>query len=687
MDAALKRAIEFQRQGDLNAAIDVLEKSIRAGSKLPQSHYFLGVILENIGQLEQAEERLKQAVHLGPKHTEIWFSYGNILNKRDKVMEAMEAYEHCIGINPKHVQAWVNLALLAQRTDQMWKAVECSKKAVDLAPEEKKAWLAYIGSLGYARCFPEAEKAADEAEKHFPEDFEILHMKGNVITASGRVDEGYAVYLKALECNPNAPKVLNSIGSYISHNRNGLDAVPYHRKALEIDPKSAENQHGLGSAYLKAGYPGDAIQFYLKALQSGYKNADVLEGLLLSAHYLDSANNREILDLHLRWEEQYAQKFYPAEHPKLSAEVKAGKCPIRMGFLSPDFRNHSVTRFMTALLKHTDASGMEVFCYSDVKQVSDYSKSLERMGGNWFYSYTLTDTDLAERIRSDRMDVLVDLAGHTGNNRLFVFARHPAPVQISWLGYPNTTGLKTVAYRLSDAIADPVGIADELSTEKIIRMKGGFHCFEPPMNLPEVVSAPVLRDGYLTFGSFNNQAKINMLTVRRWVKLLQAIPDSKLILKNHQLGDERNKQHWARIFENEGIFAERIRFIGYCKELKDHYRTYEQIDIGLDTFPYNGTTTTCEALWMGVPVLTVRGDSQRARTGASLLTHTGLDDWIAENEEEWVAKALYWNENRALLNQIRLELRPRVEASPIGDAAGFAEKFYATIRDLVRPSA
>ena len=683
MDAALKRAIEYQRQGDLDAAIRVLKKAVHAGSKEPNVYFFLGIILENTDRIEEAEGHLARAVRLGPGMGDIWFSYGNVLNRLSKHEASMQAFEQCVQADPKNVPGWVNLALVAQRIDRFPRAVECSRKAIELAPGEKKAWLAYIGSLGYARRFGEAEAAALEAEKHFPGDFEVLHMKGNVITASGRVDDGYQIYLKALELKPDSVKVLNSIGHYLSQNRNALDALPYHQKALEIAPDSAETLHGLGTAYLKAGYPGDAVQFFLKALQSGDASPDVYEGLLLSAHYLDNADEREIYQLHLQWEEQHARRFYPQETLELDEEVASGKRPIRLGFVSPDFRNHSVTRFMTALLRNAASSGIEVYCYSDVKRESDYTRKLEQMGGNWIYSYTMTDDDLAGRIRGDGIDVLVDLAGHTGNNRLFVFARKPAPIQASWLGYPNTTGLKTVKYRISDPVADPEGLADELSTEKLIRLPGGFHCFEPPVNLPEIKPAPVLNNDFLTFGSFNNQSKINGLTIRRWAVLLKAIPDARLILKNHQLSDPRNRDHWVRFLEQEGIARERIQLIGYCLDLTEHYGTYERVDIGLDTFPYNGTTTTCEALWMGVPVLTIAGGTQRALTGTSLLTHAGLSEWVARDEEEWVKKARYWDENREALNTLRLGLRNKAQASPIGDTTAFATKFYDTIRGLV----
>jgi protein O-GlcNAc transferase len=377
----------------------------------------------------------------------------------------------------------------------------------------------------------------------------------------------------------------------------------------------------------------------------------------------------------------HAKPFYPTQIRFNGAVNKR----LRVGFLSPDFRNHSVARFMTVLLRHWNPTedGCEVVCYSDVKEKAEASLRLEALGeATWVYCYRLSDGNLAERIRRDGIDVLIDLAGHTGNHRLKVFARKPAPLQISWLGYPNTTGLETIDYRLTDAIADPVGVSDELSTEKLVRLTGGFHCFEPPVTLPEVGDAPVMRTGYPTFGSFNNQSKVNELTLSWWAEVLRALPDARMVLKNRQLGDVRNREIWLALFDEFGVAAERIELLGFMEGLGNHYETYQRVDIALDTFPYNGTTTTCEALWMGVPVLTFLGKSQRGRTGASLLTHAGLSDWVARDRDDFVAKAVEWSHRPVELNRLRQGLRQQVTASTIGDGVAFTRKFFATCHRL-----
>ena len=680
MEPNLKKAVELQRKGDLKGAVAVLRRAISSGVRFAQHYYFLAVLEEHMGDVESAYVSIGNAVQCDGKQADFWFSKGNICQKLGYEDEAVEALRRCVSLNSEHVQGLVNLALILQRRDELELGLDYTKQALRVAPTELKAWLAYIGTLGFLRRFDEGLLARDEALKIFADNAQVLHMGGNLELAAGRVDEAAESYRKALEFAPESVPVLVSMGDLIALHRNGRDAIPYLEKALGLDPECADAKHRLGTAYLTSGFPVDAVSLLLEVVQKNPANMDAFDGLLLASQYLDNADEGEIFELHRQWAQHNAQRFYPEDGLWLN-ERDSLHCKV--GFVSPDFRNHSVTRFMTALLRnYREMEGVELICYSDVKRQDRFTGDLEKMGGEWVYSYCMTDEELYHRIQNDKVDVLIDLAGHTGNHRLLVFARKAARVQVSWLGYPNTTGLETVDYRFSDSVADPVGRSDELSSEKIVRLPGGFHCFEPPIVLPDIRPAPVLKNGFLTFGSFNNQAKINQLTLERWASILGQVPDSRLVLKNHQLSDPRNREHWLAAMKMVGIDVSRVELLGYSASLEEHYATYNRVDIGLDTFPYNGTTTTCEALWMGVPVLTIAGDSQRSRTGASLLTHAGLGDWVAESEREMVSLAMDWNLNREELNAIRLGLRELVVKSPIGDQRGFAKKFFEIVQGL-----
>ncbi len=683
MDPALKKAIELQRKGELKGAIEILQNSANRGSRIPQVYYFLSVLLEATGEFEPALDAIEKAVELAPKEADFWFSKGTISENAQRYQLASQAYKKCLHVNPGHVHALVNLSLLYQRERQLETSLEYAKRALKAGPTEKKAWLATIGTLGFLRQFDEGIQVCQQAQEIFREDPEILHMTGNILLASGWSDDALQLYERALQKAPDSVPILVSMGDFQAQYRNGRDAIPYLEKALSLQPNSLDAMHRRGIAYLNAGFPADAVRDLLEVVQKDPQKRDAFDGLLLAAQYLEDAEEEEIFNLHLQWSKQFEETCETPSSDRENSMPKPSSGQLRIGLLSPDFRNHSVARFITPLLRRTEGSGCQLICYSDVKQKNTFTEELESIGSvEWIYSYTLTDEALHQKIQSDKIDVLVDLSGHTGNNRLPVFAKKPSPIQVSWLGYPNTTGLSSIDYRLSDEIADPSGQSDALSSEKIIRLAGGFHCFEPPIDLPDVGDTPALKNGYVTFGSFNNQSKINQLTLQRWASILDAIPQSRLLLKNQQLRDARNKEHWLRAMESLGISPSRVEMVGYTESLEEHYLTYHRVDIALDTFPYNGTTTTCEALWMGVPVLTIPGNSQRSRTAASLLTHAGLADWVATDETMFVAKATINASNLEFLNQLRKSLRKKVMTSSIGDGPAFAKKFFDTLKML-----
>jgi protein O-GlcNAc transferase len=678
MEDDLRQAIELQRAGKPDKAAAVLIRAVEQGRKTAQSLYFLGMLLDHLGKPAQGLVYAVEACELAPGNSDMWYSRANLEVKTGAKTQAIEAYQKTLALAPDHLHATVNLALVAQQIADYPLALKYAEKAIDLGPEELKAWLTMIGSLGFMREFEQAQATANEALRRFPGSPEVLHMLGNINFAAGDDDAAYACYQEAVKKAPDNPKFLYSMGDFLAHQNRPHEAIPFHQRILALNPHSTDARHGLAVAHLKAGYPMDAVPHFLEALKGNPEHFDAFEGLLLASLYLDQTDEREIFELHLEWNRRFAENFQILV-PDSSLQ-RYGK--LRVGMVSPDFRNHSVGRFVSPILRHYPRDRIELVCYSDIKRPTEGSRRMEQMGANWVHSYSMTDAQLAQKIVDDRIDVLIDLAGHTGFNRLRVFARKPAPIQISWLGYPHTTGLSTVAYRFSDAVADPPGEADQFSTETLMRLEHGFHCFEPPMALPGIQDTPFLKNGFLTFGSFNNQSKLTELTLERWATLLRHFPESRLILKNNQIGKPENRQHWTAVFEALGIRSDRVDMLGYCDRLEDHYAAYHQIDIALDSFPYNGTTTTCEALWMGVPAMTWEGTNQRSRTGMSLLTHAGLQEWIAKNEHDWLAIAQKWMDNPSELNSLRHGLRARMEQSSVGDQEAFAIKFFSIIETL-----
>jgi protein O-GlcNAc transferase len=353
---------------------------------------------------------------------------------------------------------------------------------------------------------------------------------------------------------------------------------------------------------------------------------------------------------------------------------------LRIGYISGDFRKHSVAYFFEPLLQHHSAHVVETFCYYNNTVVDVTTKRLMVICDHWRSIVDLPDLDVFNLIKNDKIDILVDLSGHTGKNRLLVFAQKPAPIQVTWLGYPNTTGLSAIDYRFTDIIADPIGEADELHSEKLLRLPNGFQCFQGNEKILVGLELPQKSQGYITFGSFNNLSKITPQVIKAWSKILHMVPTSHLLLKSFQLN--YNKNYYLELFKNEGLAEDRIKLHGKLDSTEDHLELYNKIDIGLDPFPYNGATTTCEALWMGVPVITLLGDRHVGRVGASILTNVGLTNFIAQDIDSYIKLTVEMAANTNYLQETRKGLRERMQRAPLCDAHSFASDIETTYKDM-----
>ncbi len=314
--------------------------------------------------------------------------------------------------------------------------------------------------------------------------------------------------------------------------------------------------------------------------------------------------------------------------------------------------------------------------------MDDTTRSMMREANHWRNVIDLNDEAVVELIRKDNIDILVDLSGHTAGNRLMVFIYKPAPIQISWLGYPNTTGLTAIDYRFTDSIADPVGDSDKCHSEQLIRLPNGFLCYKGDDSIPPPKVLPCIKHEYVTFGSFNNLTKVNNHVIKLWSKILRAVPNAHFILKAKQLADSETKFRYLDMFMKEGIDSDRIELHSTLSKVEDHLALYNSIDIALDPFPYNGTTTTCEALWTGVPTITLKGSRHAGRVGASILTHVGLEEFIAESEQEYIEIAVKLAEDTSSLAKIRSGLRQQMKNSVLCDKKLFTRNIEKVYFDL-----
>ena len=518
---------------------------------------------------------------------------------------------------------------------------------------------------------------AIERDANNPDFFANL---GNALRDQGKLDEAAAACRDAIRIAPNFAVAHCNLGTVLFAQGKYGEAVAAHRQAIRIDPDFVGAQSNIGAALSAQGRIPEAIAAYRHATRLRPDFASASSNLLLCLNYDERVSAAALFDAHRDWADRHGRmEPRPAAH----ANDRSAERRLKVGYVSPDFRSHSVAHFLEPLLRGHDRKVVEVFCYADVNVPDARTERFKQLADRWVGAVGMSDEALAERIRRDGIDILVDLAGHTANSRLPVFARKPAPVQVTWLGYPNTTGLKAIDYRLVDAVTDPEGQADAFASETLVRLPGGFLCYEGPAHAPEPADPPCLAGATVTFGSFNNVAKLSGMNLDAWAALLARLPAARLFLKAKAFADPATRASFLERLGNCGVAAHRVDFAAFVPEA-EHLASYGRVDIALDPFPYNGTTTTCEASWMGVPVVTLRGDRHAGRVGASLLTQFGLTDLIAGSVDEYVEIAAALAGDPARLAELRHSLRPRMAASPLCDAPAFARKIEAAYRTMWR---
>jgi len=500
---------------------------------------------------------------------------------------------------------------------------------------------------------------------------------GNAYYKQGRYAEAVGSYRRALAIEPNYAEACSDLGTALVYLDRPDEAVANCRKALDLKPDYARAHHNLAFVLMHQGKPDAALAScqQAQALQPDFALAH--DTGLLALLYRDAESPHEILAAHRRYAAQFEAPLRPLWPAHTNNRDPSRR--LKIGYVSPDFRVHSVAYFMEPLLAHHDRRMAEIFCYYNFGVRDALTKRLMAYADHWLDCAGLTDAELAARIQTDGIDILVDLAGHTGSNRLLVFARKPAPVQVTYLGYVATTGLTAMDYRLSHSDADPTGY-ERYNSERLYRLPRSLWCYRPPLDMPAVEPVtPARRNGHITFGSLNNIAKISDSAIALWSRLLQALPGSRLIMADVALGAAQ--QHMYARFAAHGIAAACIEL--HPKLPHQSFRElHHRIDIALDPFPHNGNTTTCESLWMGVPVLSLIGDRFVARFGYLLLKTIGLAELAAHDEAEYLAIATALAQDLDRLDTLRGGMRARIESSPLRDEAGLTRDLETAYRAM-----
>jgi protein O-GlcNAc transferase len=442
------------------------------------------------------------------------------------------------------------------------------------------------------------------------------------------------------------------------------------RAAIAHVPNNSASWTVLGLLTREAGLYDETVRHLHHAVALNPSRVRAAQQVLFQEFYAPELVPSRVRAAHERWARTYAAPHYPRT-PPAPIRDSAGR-RLRIGYVSPDWKYHPVAKFSECFLRHHDRSRFEVFCYSCTTRVDARTRALARLPEHWVEATRLTDDELCAQIRRDGIDVLVDLAGHTPGSRALVFARQPAPVQVNFISHVGTTGIATIGYRVTDAFADPPGLSEAHWTEQLVRLPETAWCFAAPVDAPPVAPLPATHQRSVTFGSLSHLGKLSPATLATWSRLLHDVPDSRLLLVRDPLHDHRIRARFMQCFTDSGIAPDRIDLRGWPQDMGNRLAAYHALDIALDPFPFNGMTTTCDALHMGVPVIALAGKIHVARMGVSVLNNVGLADLcLAHSEADYVEKAARLAADRTALADLRRALRPRMERSPLMDGPRF----------------
>ncbi|HEY8746699.1 MAG TPA: tetratricopeptide repeat protein [Tepidisphaeraceae bacterium] len=664
----------LHQTGRNDEALRVIDRSIQINSRSAIYFNNQGLVLIAQKRLDEAEVAYRRAMMLHPDYADAIHSLAWILEQKGLFEEAAGAYDRVLRIQPDRLGAYNSLGNILSRLKRWEEATATYRRAIAVRPSYADAHINLGTALkeqGKLEDAIAAYKKAIAFEPNFPEAYNNL---GNVLRSVGRTREALAAYHRAVELKPDYADAHHNLAICLYELHRIDESIAASEEAVRLKPDMAGAHNNLANVLKAAGRLDEAISAYRKAAsltQNSYAQANLMQAITFHPDY----GPQQIYDEHVRWNDQFARALAPAnaDYPNdCSSERK-----LKIGYVSGYFRDHCQAFFIVPLLSHHDRERFEVYCYADVAHPDAVTDRIRGYTDGWRDVTGLNEEQIAELVRKDQIDILVDLTLHMDRNHMLAFARKPAPVQVTWLGYPGTTGLTAIDYRLSDPMLDP-GFDDAFYSEKTVRLPSTFWCYDPLTSEPSVNDLPALSKGYVTFGCLNNLAKVTDKTIELWASVMLAAPNSRLVL----LAPEGSaRQRAIALLSKQGFPSDRIDFVHWLPR-PQYLQEYLRIDICLDPFPCPGHTTSMDALWMGVPVVNLPGTTAIARGGVSILTNVGLPELIARSEEHYVSIASELAADLPRLNDLRRTLRQRLERSPLMDAPRFAKDVEAVYREM-----
>jgi predicted O-linked N-acetylglucosamine transferase (SPINDLY family) len=705
--------VAFAQMNNWEQAARCFRQAVESQRDYAEGHNNLGIAVSNQGKLAEAERCYHEALRIKPDYAEALSNLGLVLGSMGKLPEAIAAQQRALQLRPDFAAAHDNLRRALTAQDQLnqelarfqagnWyymsdtavaynelgiafkahgrftEAITSFQEAIRLRPGFQEAWNNLGITLKERGNVEEAEASLRQALALRPGDLNALNNLGTVLESVKKLDEAIGFYQEALRAKPDFAEAHNNLGVVLAKQGKYAQASTHYQRALELKPDYTEPYYNLGNALVDQAMPEQALQTYQRALLLDPRYDGARSNYLFCLNYLPNVDPEFVFAEH-----RHHGALYPAGAGPAQPRRRHPNEPLRVGYVSPDLRAHVLATFLELILVNHDPKQIQAIGYAEVPAPDETTFRLQGLCQSWRRTCGLSDEQVDAQVRADGIDILVDLAGHTAGNRLGVFARTPAPVQVTYLGYPNTTGLAAIDYRLTDAVADPPGEPSR-HTEELFRLADGFCCFRPHRKAPAITVLPAKGAGHVTFGSLHKLPKLNSAVLDLWCTMLRAVPASRLLVCQHTLHGDL-KEHFAKGFAARGMGPDRVEFRRTEIPNDDtpiHMNLYSEIDISLDTFPWGGHTTACESAWMGVPMLTLNGSTHAGRMVASVLTRVGLNDFIADTPAKYIELAVKFSGDLDRLAALRSRLRGVMQDSPLCDGKNFTRTLEEAYRSM-----
>lgn len=714
---ALELAVQHHEAGRLREAEVIYRQILATQPNHAEAHHLLGLIAHHCGRNEAAVELIRRAIQFGLGGAAVHSNLGEAFRVMGRFDEAIAACGTALKVDPQFSAAHYNMGLVLKAKGQVEQATQAFRKAIETSgrnPDAERNLAACLMDMGRLE---EALTIYRHVLRLMPDVPEASFDLGVLLSRLERTEEAVLAYQAAVRLRPDFPAALNNLGAALvdrgdwdaaiaalrravdlKHDyaeahynlgnalrgRESLDAAAdSYERAIELDPGYVAASNNLGNCHTTQGRLEEAIQAFRRATECRGAEASVYSNLCWVLLFMPGAGEEDFADAEARWNRRFSDPVKGLMRPHANHADPERR--LRIGYVSADFRDHTLGRNLMPLFRHHDGRNVEVICYSGVLHPDELTKEFRDRANQWRDVEKVSDDALAELIRKDEVDILVDLSLHTAGNRLPVFARMPAPVQVSFAGYPGSTGVRGIGYRISDGYLEASGknrpVAEQPSTEsETVCLIDSFWCYDPcGMKVP-VTELPARSTGYVTFGSLNSFCKVNESVLALWARVLVSVSGSRLLLLSPQ---GRHRLHVLDVLRKGGVTEDRVEFVE-VQPRKQYLESYHRIDVMLDSFPYGGHTTSLDAMWMGVPVVSLAGEQIVSRAGWSQLSNLGLPELVAFTAEEYVKIAVELAQDIPRLEALRATLRSRMEASVLMDGGRFARGIEGAYRMMWR---